>query len=121
MWRAAAKAAPLFRRPPIRADNHQGLLIKKRLSFLSSKAYSQNHHRRRSEIKARETYKPVSNRLKGRLKTRKHLSDGLNHASSAATSTPCTANYFPDAFNAYARHPLSPKHLNFPPPHQSAL
>lgn len=72
MWKAAAEAAPLFRRPPIRADNHQGLLIKKRLPFLSSKAYSQNHHRRRSEIKARETYKPVSNRLKGRLKTCKH-------------------------------------------------
>jgi len=53
MWKAAAKAAPLFRRPPIRADNHQGLLIKKRLLFLSSKAYSQNRHRRRSEIKSK--------------------------------------------------------------------
>jgi len=121
MWKAAAEAAPLFRRPPIRADNRQGLLIKKRPTFLYSNAYPQNRYRRGGEVKIKETYKPVSNRLKGRLKTYKHLSDGLNHASSAATSTPCTANCFPDGFNACARHPLSPKHLNFPHPHQSAL
>lgn len=73
MWKAAAKAAPLFRRPPIRADNHQGLLIKKRPTFLYSNAYPQNRLRRGGEVKIKETYKPASNRLKGRLKTCKHL------------------------------------------------